>query len=93
MEMMGMKTFKWENAKKVIPLTAGGYSGLIFIAYKVDDEFNPGKKCYEYAIAICKHKQKNSEVVIMDVFGGTYYKMWQDVDYWSYIPDAPEVEK
>ncbi len=49
-----MKTFKWENAKKVIPLTAGGYSGLIFIAYKVDDEFNPGKNCYEYAIVVYK---------------------------------------
>lgn len=88
-----MKTFKWNDSREKMPKTKCGYSELILIAYKVDDEFNPGKKCYEYAIAVYKHKQKNSEVVIMDFFGRTYYKMWQGVDYWSYIPNVPEVEK
>ncbi len=86
-----MKTLKWNDSRKKMPVTKCGYSEIILIAYKVDDEFNPGKKCYEYAIAVYKHK--NSEVVIMDFFGRTYYKMWQDVDYWSYIPNVPEVEK
>lgn len=59
-----MKTLKWNDSRKKMPETKCGYSELILIAYKVDDEFNPGKKCYEYAIAVYKHK--NSEVVIMD---------------------------